>query len=252
MPRFFVKNEQVKESIIEILGEDIKHIKNVLRKQIGDNIEICNQDTKKSYICKIEKIEDNGILTKIIEELQSDDNKIEVDIYQGLPKADKMELIIQKSVELGVNAIIPVAMKRCVVKITSKDEIKKITRWQKIAESAAKQSGRNAIPEIKNIVNIEKINQLIKEYDSVIVAYENEKENTIKHELLRLKEKVETNNKIKIAVVIGPEGGLEEKDVKLLKQNGAKIVTLGNRILRTETVALNVLSIIMYELEQTV
>ena len=143
-------------------------------------------------------------------------------------------------------------MKRCVVKITSKDEIKKITRWQKIAESAAKQSGRNTIPEIKNIVNIEKINQLIKEYDSVIVAYENEKENTIKHELLRLKEKVETNNKIKIAVVIGPEGGLEEKDVELLKQNGAKIVTLGNRILRTETVALNVLSVIMYELEQTV
>ena len=93
---------------------------------------------------------------------------------------------------------------------------------------------------------------MIKEYDSVIVAYENEKENTIKHELLRLKEKVETNNKIKIAVVIGPEGGLEEKDVELLKQNGAKIVTLGNRILRTETVALNVLSVIMYELEQTV
>ena len=140
-------------------------------------------------------------------------------------------------------------MKRCVVKITSKDEIKKITRWQKIAESAAKQSGRNTIPEVKDIVNIEKVNQLIKEYDSVIVAYENEKENTIKHELLRLKEKIETNNKIKIAVVIGPEGGLEEKDVELLKQNGAKIVTLGNRILRTETVALNVLSVIMYELE---
>lgn len=256
MPRFFVRNEQVKEKTIEILGEDIKHIKNVLRKQIGDKLEICNQDTKKSYICEIEKLEDKSILTKIIEELKKDDNKISVDIYQGLPKADKMELIIQKSVELGVNAIIPVAMKRCVVKITSKDEIKKITRWQKIAESAAKQSGRNTIPEIKNIINIEKVNQLIKEYDSVIVAYENEKENTIKHELLKLKEKVKTNNKTnnktKIAIVIGPEGGLEEKDVELLKQNGAKIVTLGNRILRTETVALNVLSIIMYELEQNV
>ena len=252
MPRFFVRNEQVKEKTIEILGEDIKHIKNVLRKQIGDKLEICNQDTKKSYICEIERLEDKSILTKIIEELKKDDNKISVDIYQGLPKADKMELIIQKSVELGVNAIIPVAMKRCVVKIDTKDETKKITRWQKIAESAAKQSGRNTIPEIKNVINIEKVNQLIKEYDSVIVAYENEKENTIKHELLRLKEKVETNNKIKIAVVIGPEGGLEEKDVELLKQNGAKIVTLGNRILRTETVALNVLSVIMYELEQTV
>lgn len=252
MPRFFVRNEQVKEKKIEILGEDIKHIKNVLRKQIGDKLEICNQDTKKSYICEIEKLEDKSILTKIIEELKKDDNKISVDIYQGLPKADKMELIIQKSVELGVNAIIPVAMKRCVVKIEPKDEIKKITRWQKIAESAAKQSGRNTIPEIKNIINIEKVNQLIKEYDSVIVAYENEKENTIKHELLKLKEKVKANNKIKIAIAIGPEGGLEEKDVELLKQNGAKIVTLGNRILRTETVALNVLSIVMYELEQNV
>ena len=249
MPRFFVRNEQVKEKTIEILGEDIKHIKNVLRKQIGDKLEICNQDTKKSYICEIEKLEDKSILTKIIEELKKDDNKISVDIYQGLPKADKMELIIQKSVELGVNAIIPVAMKRCVVKIDPKDEIKKITRWQKIAESAAKQSGRNTIPEVNNIVNIEKITQLIKKYDCVIVAYENEKENTIKHELLKLKEKVKTNSKIEIAIVIGPEGGLEEKDVELLKQNGAKIVTLGNRILRTETVALNVLSVIMYELE---
>ena len=247
MPRFFVKNEQIKGTTIEILGEDVKHIKNVLRKQIGDNIEICDQDTEKSYICEIEKIGNESILTNIIEELQSYDDNIKVDIYQGLPKADKMELIIQKSVELGVNSIIPVAMKRCVVKIDSKDESKKIARWQKIAESAAKQSGRSTIPEIKNIVNIEKIIQLIKEYDCVIVAYENEKNNTIKRELLEIKEKV--HDKVKIAVVIGPEGGLEEKDVEILKQNGAKIVTLGRRILRTETVALNVLSVIMYELE---
>ena len=247
MPRFFVKNEQIKGTTIEILGEDVKHITNVLRKQIGDNIEICDQDTEKSYICEIEKIGNESILTNIIEELQSYDDNIKVDIYQGLPKADKMELIIQKSVELGVNSIIPVAMKRCVVKIDSKDESKKIARWQKIAESAAKQSGRSTIPEIKNIVNIEKIIQLIKEYDCVIVAYENEKNNTIKRELLEIKEKV--HDKVKIAVVIGPEGGLEEKDVELLKHNGAKIVTLGHRILRTETVALNVLSVIMYELE---
>ena len=247
MPRFFVKNEQIKGTKIEILGEDVKHIKNVLRKQIRDNIEICDQDTEKSYICEIEKIGNESILTNIIEELQSYDDNIKVDIYQGLPKADKMELIIQKSVELGVNSIIPVAMKRCVVKIESKDESKKIARWQKIAESAAKQSGRSTIPEIKNIVNIEKIIQLIKEYDCVIVAYENEKNNTIKRELLEIKEKV--HDKVKIAVVIGPEGGLEEKDVELLKHNGAKIVTLGHRILRTETVALNILSVIMYELE---
>ena len=160
-----------------------------------------------------------------------------------------MELIIQKSVELGANAIIPVAMKRCVVKIDSKDENKKMCRWQKIAESAAKQSGRNEIPEIRHIATVEKISNLINKYDSLIVAYENEKNNTIKRELLKLKDILQEKGKINIALIIGPEGGLEEKDVELLKQSGAKIVTLGNRILRTETVALNMLSVIRYELE---
>ena len=156
-----------------------------------------------------------------------------------------MELIIQKSVELGVNAIIPVAMKRCVAKIEPKDENKKIERWQKISESAAKQSGRTIIPEVRKIVTIQDIAKLTEQYDSVIVAYENEKQNTIKKELLKLKNK----EQVKIAVVIGPEGGLEDNDVKLLKEVGANITTLGNRILRTETVALNILSVIMYELE---
>lgn len=249
MPRFFVKTEQIQDETITILGEDVKHIKNVLRKDKGDKIEICNQENGRTYNCQINNIEDNSIITEIIEQIEEQEDNIKIDIYQGLPKADKMELIIQKSVELGANAIIPVAMKRCVVKIDSKDEDKKISRWQKIAESAAKQSGRNTIPEIRNIVNIDIISKLISEYDILIVAYENEKNNTIKKELLQLKEKLQKNGKLNIAVVIGPEGGLEEKDVELLRQNGAKIVTLGNRILRTETVALNMLSVIRYELE---
>lgn len=249
MPRFFVKNEQIQEKTINILGEDVKHIKNVLRKEIGNTIEICDQDTEKAYICKIAKINNESILTEITEELKGVDDKIEIDIYQGIPKSDKMELIIQKSVELGAHAVIPVAMKRCVVKIDSKDEIKKITRWQKIAESAAKQSGRNLIPEIRNIISINNIVQIICKYDSVIIAYENEKHNKIRSELIKLKETLYKNGNVKIAVIIGPEGGLEENDVELLKQSGAKIVTLGDRILRTETVALNVLSIIRYELE---
>lgn len=247
MPRFFVRNEQIQGKTIEILGEDVKHIKNVLRKQVGDDIEVCNQDTEKSYICEITKIETESILIDIIEELQGYDNKIKVDIYQGLPKADKMELIIQKAVELGVNSIIPVDMKRCVVKFDSKTETKKIERWQKIAESAAKQSGRNTIPQIKNVVKIEDIIKNKEQYDLIIVCYENEKQNYIKNELVKLKNI--NKQEINIAVVIGPEGGLEEKDVIYLEQNGAKIVSLGNRILRTETVALNLLSIIMYELE---
>jgi len=245
MPRFFVKSEQVQEKQITIIGEDVRHIKNVLRKQIKDEIEICNQEDGKTYECEIIKIEENKILTQILKENRTEENKVEVDIYQGLPKSDKMELIIQKSVELGVNAIIPVELKRCVVKIQAKEENKKIERWQKIAESAAKQSGRNTVPEIRKITNIQEISNNKKDYDIVIVAYENEKENTLKRELL----KIDKNQKVKIAIIIGPEGGLEEKEVEILKSTGAKVVTLGKRILRTETVALNVLSIIMYELE---
>lgn len=247
MPRFFVKTEQIRENEITIIGEDVKHIKNVLRKQIGDNIEICNQETGSTYKCVITEIKEQEITNNIIEELLSVEDKIKVDIYQGLPKADKMELIIQKSIELGANAIIPVEMKRCVVKLDSKTESKKIERWQKIAESAAKQSGRSTVPEIHQMIKIEDIIKLKNEYDSIIVCYENEKQNYIKNELLKLKKL--NKQEMHIAIVIGPEGGLEEKDVEYLKQNGSAIVTLGNRILRTETVALNLLSIIMYELE---
>lgn len=246
MPKFFVKNEQIIQDTINIIGEDVKHLKNVLRKQVGDKIEICNQETEKTYICEIKEIREKVIINNIIQELEEQENNIKVDIYQGLPKADKMELIIQKSIELGVNTIIPVDMKRCVVKLDSKTENKKIERWQKIAESAAKQSGRNRVPEIRHIIKVEDIVKLKDTYDLIIVCYENEKENYIKNELLKLKNK----EQIHIGIVIGPEGGLEEKDVEYLKQNGAKIVTLGNRILRTETVALNILSIIMYELEK--
>ena len=248
MPRFFVKENQKQNNQITIIGEDVNHIKNVIRKQIGDNIEICNKDSKKSYKCEITKIEENQITTEIIEELISQEDNIIVDIYQGLPKADKMELIIQKSVELGANAIIPVDMKRCVVKLDSKSEEKKIERWQKISESAAKQCGRNNIPEIRHLIDINEICNKINEYNIILVAYENEKENTLKQELTKLKQEKNFNN-LKIGIVIGPEGGLEENDINKLKENGAKIITLGNRILRTETVALNMLSIIMYELE---
>ena len=245
MPRFFVKSNQINNSEINIIGEDVKHIKNVLRKQIGDKIEVCNQDNGDSYKCEIELLEENEIKSKIIEKLENIQEKVQVDIYQGLPKSDKMELIIQKSVELGANSIIPVNMKRCVVKLEGKDEIKKNERWQKIAESAAKQCGRNFIPEVKHLINIKEVCNFIDKYDAIIVAYENEKEHTLKSELKKLK-----SSSLKIGIVIGPEGGFEENDIKLLKESGAQIVTLGDRILRTETVALNVLSIIMYEYEQ--
>lgn len=248
MPRFFVKNEQIRGTTIEILGEDVKHIKNVIRKQIGDNLEICDQDTRKSYMCKIEKIENENILANIIEELQNYEDKVKVDIYQGLPKADKMELIIQKSVELGVTEIIPIEMKRCVVKLQEKDKIKKVQRWQKISEVASKQCGRNIIPKIGQVMSLKNICNLIDNYDIVLVAYENEKEKSIKQILKEIKNNY--SKEIKIAVLIGPEGGIAPEEIEALTESGAMTMSLGKRILRTETVALNVASIIMYELDE--
>lgn len=248
MPKFFVTNEQIQNKEVIIQGEDVNHIKNVLRKKIEDEITVCNVDISKDYLCQITKIEEKVIRCNLLEKLENNsESNIKVTILQGLPKADKMEWIIQKAVELGVYDIIPIEMKRCVVKLTEKDKIKKIQRWQKIAEVASKQSGRNIIPKINPIKSIKNICNLSQEYDIVIVAYENERENQLRHELQKVKAKQKED--LKIAILIGPEGGIDKEEINLLKEQGAKIVTLGNRILRTETVALTILSIIMYELE---
>ena len=246
MSKFFVKTEQINNNDIVIIGDDVNHIINVLRMKKTDEIQICNQDTGDNYNAEIVNYSKNEVECKIISKInETTESNVHITLFQGIPKFEKMELIIQKSVELGANSIIPVNMKRCVVKLEGKDEIKKNERWQKIAESAAKQCGRGFIPEVKHLINVKEICNWINEYDVIIVAYENEKENTLKAELKKLKA-----TDLKIGIVIGPEGGFEESDIKLLKESGAKIVTLGDRILRTETVALNVLSIIMYEFEQ--
>ena len=215
-------------------------------------MQICDCQSGENFLCDIESIEEEivcNIKQKIEERVESN---IKVTIFQGLPKADKMEYIIQKSVELGVYDITPVEMKRCVVRLDEKDKNKKVLRWQKISEVAAKQCGRDIIPQINNIINIRNLCDLIKKYDIVLVAYENEKDNTLKEQLNRVKEDFnigQQDKRVNIGIVIGPEGGLEEQDVEKMKENGANIITLGKRILRTETVALNVLSVIMYELE---
>lgn len=204
MPKFFVKEEQIKENQIIIKGQDVNHIKKVLRAKIGDELQICNSKTKENFFCDIEKINNEDIICNIKQKIEEKvESNVEVTIFQGLPKADKMEYIIQKSVELGVYDIIPVEMKRCVVKLDEKDKNKKITRWQKISEVAAKQCGRDIIPEIKEIINIKKLCNLIESYDIVLVAYENEKENTLKEEIKIIKENTKyDNNKIKIGIVI--------------------------------------------------
>lgn len=246
MRKFFVKENQINNDKIEIIDEDVNHIKNVLRLSIGEKIKICDSDNKVNYICEISEISKQNVICNILEKAQNEaEGNVELCIYQGLPKADKMELIIQKGTELGVSSFIPVAMKRSIVKLDGKDEIKKNERWQKIAEVAAKQCGRDLIPEVKHVQRINDIIDDIKNYDLLMVAYELEETNYIKEELKGLDKK----ESYKIAIVIGPEGGLEAEEVEKIKAAGAKVISLGKRILRTETVAMQVASIIMYELE---
>lgn len=248
MGKFFVKTNQIEEKKIIILNDDVNHIKNVLRLNILDNIEVCNKDTGDNYNCQISNISNNQIECEIINKMDSiTEGNVKIDVYQGLPKFDKMEFIIQKGTELGVTNFIPVKFNRCIVKIDKKDEEKKLSRWQKISEVASKQSGRDIIPNIEKIVGVKDICDIINKYDIVLLAYEQEKDNYIKNELEKIKN---TKMSFNIAIVIGPEGGIEEKEVEILKNAGAKVISLGKRILRTETVCMQMVSIIMYELEK--
>ncbi len=248
MPKFFVSKDQINNQTITIQGKDVNHIKNVLRMKNEDILHIGIIENHTDCISKIEKISDKYIICQILEyEQKNTEPNIKVSIFQGLPKKDKMELIIQKAVELGVYDIYPVQMKRCIVQL--KDESKKNKRWQTISEVASKQCGRNIIPKIQNCIKISEICNMIPEYDAILVAYEKEKINTLKMELQSIKKQFQKDI-LKLGIVIGPEGGLELEEVEQLQKNRAKIITLGNRILRTETVALNVLSNIMYEFEK--
>ena len=247
MPKFFIETENLKENEeIWLTGSDVNHIKNVLRKKVDDKINICNSDTQKNYECIIQNIEENKIICKIISETKSmSESSLNITIFQGLPKSDKMELIIQKSTELGVKTIVPVITKRTVIKLKDKDKQNKVDRWRKIAEVAAKQSGRDIIPTIENIINIADIK--FDEFDKIFVLYENEEKISIKDEIEQLKN--DNKEELNIGIVIGPEGGFAESEIEQLRLNqNVSVVTLGKRILRTETVALVVSGILMYEL----
>ena len=192
-------------------------------------------------------MQEDSIQCHIIKQLDTNSEaNIKVSIFQGLPKADKMEWVIQKAVELGVYDITPIEMKRCVVKLTDKDKIKKLQRWQKIAVSASKQSKRDKIPTIEQKVKLKEVVQKIGDYDVFLIAYEEETANSLKQEL----QKMEAKETYKIGILVGPEGGLEEKEVMELKEKGAKVVSLGKRILRTETAPIAMVSNILYELEK--
>lgn len=244
MSKFFVKENQINNDKIHILGEDVNHIANVLRMKKEDEVQICNQETGENYITKIISFSKDEIECEIVKKIiETVESNVDITLFQGIPKFDKMELIIQKNTEVGVKKIVPVLMERTVVKLDEKTANKKIERWQKIAEVAAKQSMRDIIPEIGNIVKLKDITK--QDYDVVLVAYENEEKNMLKQELKKLQRK----DRYKIAIVIGPEGGISEKEIEILKNMGTSFVSLGKRILRTETAGIVMSGNIMYELE---
>lgn len=248
MYKFFVENGQIKDEMVTIIGEDVNHIRNVLRLKIEEQVQICNKDTSKSYVARILELEPNEVRLEILEEcVETSESKILLDIFQGLPKQEKMEQIIKQATEIGVSGVIPVKMERCVMKLDDKAELKKIERWQKIAEVASKQSKRDKIPKIHSVISLKNAYEKLLEYDIVVIAYEEENETTIKQVLQELNH--ETMKKV--AVLIGPEGGMASHEVDFLRKlPNAKIVTLGKRILRTETAPLVLASVIMYEFDE--
>lgn len=219
MPKFFVENENIKSNKIYIT-EDYNHIKNVLRKNVGDELEVCNKNNGDNFLCSILNILSEEIECEIIKKVKSEaESKLKVTIFQGLPKQEKMELVLQKCIELGAYEFVPLEMKNCVVKLKEKDKIKKIERWQKIAEVAAKQCGRDIVPRVNNICNINEVINQMKNFDSVIVAYENEENYSIKSEINKLKQKENIN---KVAIIIGPEGRNRQTGDTKIKRKWSK------------------------------
>lgn len=246
MQKFFIKESQKENNKIEIIGSDVKHITQVLRMQKGEKVQVCMQETLENYIVTIEEIQKEKVIATIIEKLQTSvESNVKIDLYQGLPKADKMEYIIQKTIEIGIDKIIPVDMTRCVVKLEEKEAKKKVERWQKIAEAAAKQSKRDKIPQVEQKTKLKEVIKNMPKYDLFLVAYEEEKVHSLKQVLQKIKKKED----YKIGVLIGPEGGLALNEIELLKESGAIVVSLGKRILRTETAPISMVSNILYELE---
>lgn len=242
MSRFFVSKENISADKIIITGEDVAHIKKVLRLDCGDTLTLCD-GAGADYLVRLEKLE-AGSITAAIENVEKSRTEppISVTLYQGLPKADKMELIIQKCVELGISRIVPVITERTVVRLASPKDIEnKLSRWQRISMEAAKQCNRGIIPQIGKPCNLAEALKEASLAQISVIPYENETKTGLKTVLNRKDVKT-------AAIVIGPEGGFTEGEVTLAAACGVTSVSLGPRILRTETAGFAVLSVLMYEL----
>lgn len=244
MQHFFVTPAQVQEGQIYIEGSDVNHMKNVLRMRIGEELMVSDGDNLK-YRCAVEAYGEDTVLLRILEKMQADTELASmICLFQGLPKQDKMELIVQKAVELGAAQVIPVSTRRSVVKLDAKKAAKKTERWQEIARSAAKQAGRGYIPQVMPVMSYRDALEYAKELDVLLIPYELERG---MDETKSVIEAIRPGQSV--AVFIGPEGGFEREEVEQALEHGAKVITLGRRILRTETAGLAALSILMFHLE---
>lgn len=247
MYHFFVEPSQINENDkrVIIYGSDVNHIKNVLRMKIGEELNVGDGVTDREYRCSITSFGEDSVLCELrfIKE-----NNVElpakITLFQGLPKADKMELIIQKAVELGAAQIVPVATKRCVVKLDDKKAASKISRWQGISEAAAKQSKRSIIPEVTGVMSFKEAIRKASDMSVRIIPYELAEDMEKTRDLLNAVRPGDS-----IAVFIGPEGGFDESEIAYALENGVEPITLGRRILRTETAGFTVLAWLSYLLE---
>lgn len=243
MHKFFTNIQNISDYSAKIVGEDVRHIYKVLRLTEGTKI-IINDCTGNEYLCNIGEITKVQVTATIIEKIEgSNESPLEVTLYQGIPKSQKMDLIVQKGTELGVLKFVPVVTKRVDIKL--KGEFKKIDRLNRIVLEAAKQSKRSIIPKVYEPIEFSEVINKIKDVDLFLVPYENQMEFGVKSVLKSMRNH---NDIKKIGIFVGPEGGFEEWEIDDLKKSGAYIVTLGKRILRTETAGFALTSVLQYEL----
>lgn len=244
MYHFFVKQDQVSGEVITVTGPDVNHIKNVLRMRQGEQVLISN-GVDRDYLCEISSITSDAVTASILsQEEEGTELPVKLTLFQGLPKSDKMELIIQKAVELGAYRIVPVETRRTVVKLDKKKSEAKVRRWNAVSESAAKQSKRIMIPEVSGVVSFKEALALSKAMDKSIIPFE--------HAVGMADTKAYISAiepGMSVGIFIGPEGGFEDSEIEMAKEHGVKPVTLGRRILRTETAGLAILSVLMFQME---
>ena len=243
MYQFFVDDDQIGEDTIQITGSDVNHMKNVLRMKPGEHVRISSQGGR-DFLCSVETLGDHEVTLRIEKaDIPGTELPAKIYLFQGIPKGERMETVIEKAVELGVHEIIPVAMKYCVVKLDEKKAEKKVARWQEIARSAAKQSKRSIVPGIHPLMGFQEAAAYAMQCDRRLVPYENEDGMAA---TVRAFEGLDTVGSI--SVFIGPEGGFAKEEIDALRAD-AEVISLGKRILRTDTASITMLSMLMMHLE---